>query len=112
MTLKVKNSPCFAIVVKPKLGEKGKEGRSDENIAELKEVRQLLDKYKEVILDCTKGKYTKLMMRKMRPFKILQKYGTNAYKLELPTDIGLSNIFNVFDLYLYKGSISCDVHQM
>ena len=24
-TLKVKNTPCFAIVVKPKLGEKGKE---------------------------------------------------------------------------------------
>ena len=24
-TLKVKNTPCFVIVVKPKLGEKGKE---------------------------------------------------------------------------------------
>ena len=38
-TLKVKNTPCFAIVVKPKLGEKGKEGRSDEKIVEAKEVR-------------------------------------------------------------------------
>ena len=52
-TLKVKKTPCFAIVVKPKLGEKGKEGRSNERIVGPKEVRQLLDKYKEVILDCT-----------------------------------------------------------
>ena len=37
--LKVKNTPCFAIVVKPKLGEKGKEGRSNERIVGPKEVR-------------------------------------------------------------------------
>ena len=55
-----------------------------------------------------KGKYTKIMMRKMGPFRILQKCGTNAYKVELPPDIGLSNIFNVSDLYPYKGSIVCD----
>ena len=111
-TLKVKNTPWFAIVVKPKLGEKGKEGISNERIVGPKEVRQLLDKYKEVISDCTKGKYTNLMMRKMGPFKILQKYGTNAYKLEFPTDIGLSNIFNVCDLYPYKGTVDCDTGQM
>ena len=52
------------------------------------------------------------MMRKMGPFKILQKYGTNAYKLELPADIGLSNIFNVCDLYPYKGSADYDTGQM
>ena len=55
-----------------------------------------------------KGKYTKLMMRKMRPFKILQKYCTDAYKVELTVDIGLSNIFNVCDLYPYKGTIDYD----
>ena len=38
-TLKVKNTPCFSIVVKPKLGEKGKEGRSNERIVGPKEVR-------------------------------------------------------------------------
>ena len=59
-----------------------------------------------------KGKYTKLMMRKMRPFKILQKYGTNAYKVELLADIALSDIFNVSNLYPYKGSIACDTGQM
>ena len=53
-TLKVKNTSCFSIVVKPKLGEKRKEGRSNERIVGPKEVRKLLDKYKEVISYCTK----------------------------------------------------------
>ena len=48
----------------------------------------------------------------MGPFKFFQKYGTNAYKLELLADIGLSNIFNVFDLYPYKGNVDCDTGQM
>ena len=111
-TLKVKETPFFVIVVKPKLGEKGEEGRSNERIVGPKEVRQLLEKYKEVIFDCTKGKYTKLMMRKMGPFKILQKYGTNAYKLELLANIGLSNIFNVCDLYPYRGNADYDTGQV
>ena len=51
-------------------------------------------------------------MRKMEPFKILQKYGTNAYKLELLADIGLSNIFNVCDLYPYWGNVDCDTGQV
>ena len=37
--LKLNNTPFFYIVVKPKLGEKGKEGKSDEKIVEPKEVR-------------------------------------------------------------------------
>ena len=45
-TLKVKNTPCFSIVVKQKLEDKKKEGRSEERNVEPKEVRQLLDKYK------------------------------------------------------------------
>ena len=52
-TLKVKNTPCFSILVKPKLEGKKKEGRLEERNVEPKEVRQLLDKYKEVILDYT-----------------------------------------------------------
>ena len=51
-------------------------------------------------------------MRKMGPFKILQKYGKNSYKLELPANIGLSNIFNVCNLYPYKGIVDCDTSQM
>ena len=51
-------------------------------------------------------------MRKMGPFKVLQKCGTNAYKLELLADIGLSNTFNVSNLYPYKGSVVCDTGQI
>ena len=49
-----------------------------------------------------KGQYTKLMMKKVGPFKILKKCGNNAYKLDLPPNIGFSPIFNISDLYAYK----------
>ena len=55
-----------------------------------------------------KGQYTKLMMKKAGPFKILQRCGNNVYKIELPPEIGLSPIFNVSDLYAYKESNTCD----
>lgn len=50
-----------------------------------------------------KGSHNKLMMRKIGPCKILEKYGPNAYKIELPDDIAISLIFNVADLTLYRG---------
>ena len=49
-----------------------------------------------------KGQYTNLMTKKAGPFKILKKCGNNAYKIDLPPDIGLSPIFNVSNLYAYK----------
>ena len=49
-----------------------------------------------------KGQHTKLMAKKIGPFKILQKCGNNAYKIELPPDVGLSPIFNVSDLFAFK----------
>ena len=42
-------------------------------------------------------------MRRLGPCRILEKYGNNAYKVELPKDIGLSPVFNVVDLVAYKG---------
>jgi len=48
------------------------------------------------------GKHSKLMMRKIGPCQILEKYGPNAYKIELPDDIAISPIFNVADLTLYR----------
>ena len=50
-----------------------------------------------------KGVFKKLHSRKMGPFKVLQKISSNAYVLELPTDMNISNIFNIEDLTLYPG---------
>ena len=38
----------------------------------------------------------------MGPCKIVRKFSLNAYEIELPTEIGISSIFNVADLYLYR----------
>ena len=61
-----------------------------------------------------KGVPTKLQMKRVGPCKILAKYGANAYKVDLPSDLGISPIFNVQDLVAYKGDssqISLDVHE-
>ena len=41
------------------------------------------------------GSHTKLMMKKIGPCEILEKYGENAYKVALPLDVAISPIFNV-----------------
>ncbi|XP_059064954.1 uncharacterized protein LOC131856993 [Cryptomeria japonica] len=57
-----------------------------------------------------KGHYTKLMAKKIGPFTILKCSGPNAYHVDLPLDIHLSPIFNVADLYLYKGPVDNSVN--
>ncbi|KAL7117671.1 hypothetical protein ACP275_03G087200 [Erythranthe tilingii] len=47
----------------------------------------------------------KLQARSVGPFKILKRVGSNAYVLELPSDMGISSTFNVEDLIPYKGSV-------
>ena len=47
-------------------------------------------------------KYTKLIMKKRGPFKILKKCGNNAYHIDFPTNLGISPIFNVVDIYAFN----------
>ena len=46
-----------------------------------------------------KGEYNKLKMKKIGPCKILRKFSTNTYELEMPTGIGISPIFNIANIY-------------
>ena len=46
--------------------------------------------------------YNKLKMKKIGPCRIVRKFSTNAYEIELLEGIGISPIFNVTDLYPYK----------
>jgi hypothetical protein len=41
-------------------------------------------------------------MKKIRPCKVLKKFGASDYEIELPDRIKISLIFNVSDLYPYK----------
>ena len=52
-----------------------------------------------------KGEYNKLKMKKIGPCRILRKFSTNAYELEMLTGVGISPIFNVANIYPY---LTCD----
>jgi hypothetical protein len=43
------------------------------------------------------------MPRAAGPFKVLEKINVNAYKLELPSEFGVSSTFNISDLKPYLG---------
>jgi hypothetical protein len=50
-----------------------------------------------------RGTYNKFKMKKIGPCKILRKFDVNSYEIELPYDVGISCIFNISDLYPYRG---------
>jgi hypothetical protein len=41
-------------------------------------------------------------MKKIGPCKVIRKFGTNAYDIELPNGVRISLIFNIADLYPYR----------
>ena len=49
------------------------------------------------------GKFGKFKPRVDGPFKIIEKIGENAYKLQLPDEYEISPMFNVKDLRAYHG---------
>ena len=55
-----------------------------------------------------KREYNNLKFKKIGPCRVLRKFSTNAYEIELPPDIGISPIFNVTDLYKYESGNADD----
>lgn len=58
-----------------------------------------------------KGIPTKLQMRRIGPCKVLAKYGSSAYKIDIPQDLEIYPIFNVKYLIQYKGLAIKEGHQ-
>ena len=49
------------------------------------------------------GSFTKLHTRRVGPFRVTKKLGSNAYVIDLPSDFGISPIFNIEDITIFKG---------
>jgi hypothetical protein len=54
------------------------------------------------------GEYNKLSQRKIGPCKVIKKINHNAYKLELPSHLRTSDVFNVKHLVPYHEELSED----
>jgi len=45
--------------------------------------------------------------RRIDPYRVLRRFGSNAYKLEIPRELGINRVFNVKDLTLYRTPVDC-----
>ena len=52
-----------------------------------------------------KGKYTKSQMQNIGPRTVFHKFEANTHEIELPPRVASSPIFDVVDLYPFKGSV-------
>ncbi|KAJ0980669.1 hypothetical protein J5N97_008924 [Dioscorea zingiberensis] len=50
--------------------------------------------------------FKKLHARAIGPYRIIQKLGPNAYRVDLPADLHISSVFNVEDLFPYRGTFT------
>ncbi|KAJ0969778.1 hypothetical protein J5N97_022655 [Dioscorea zingiberensis] len=50
--------------------------------------------------------FKKLHARAIGPYRIIQKLGPNAYRVDLPADLHISSAFNVEDLFPYCGTFT------
>jgi hypothetical protein len=57
------------------------------------------------------GSFTKLHARRAGPFQITKKLGNNAYVIDLPSEFGISPIFNIEDITVFKGDINDQDHR-
>ena len=51
-----------------------------------------------------KGTYNKLKLKKIGPCKILRKFSVNAYEIERYSNVQISPIFDVSNIYPFKDS--------
>ena len=51
------------------------------------------------------GSFTKFHACRAGPFQVTKKLGSNAYVIDLPSDFGISLIFNIEDLTEFKGDV-------
>lgn len=56
------------------------------------------------------GTYNKLKWKKIGPCKVMWKFSSNAYEIELTVSVDISPIFNVVDLYKYLEGESSGQH--